>query len=140
MYSRIKSSRRLRSSNQDTYSKYTSTVRNARKASNVKRSSRYSSSSEGKLTVWLLVMRLSKCFIQSLTTDSDEDSLGSESEHPEDLGDKVQEAGTVNRENESREPAMDPIIDGKTKGRYVLRKIQPIERYRPFGEHGTSTC
>ncbi len=49
MYSRIKNTRRsLRSSNRNDYSGYTSTVRNARKATgNMKRRSRYETPSDG---------------------------------------------------------------------------------------------
>ena len=33
------------------------------------------------------------------------------------------------------EPSQDvEIVDGKTKGKYTLRKAQPIDRYRPYGK------
>ncbi len=37
------------------------------------------------------------------------------------------------RGNRNEETEMLPIVDGKMKGRYTLRKSQPIDRYRPLG-------
>lgn len=140
MYSRIKNTRRsLRSSNRNDYSGYTSTVRNARKATgNMKRRSRYETPSDGTHNWNNSAFFLNKLdWLWNVLSDTDHEISESESDTQEVEAVETQVAiktkRSSDRGNRNEETEMLPIVDGKTKGRYTLRKIQPIDRYRPLG-------
>lgn len=76
-------------------------------------------------------------WLWNVLSDTDHEISESESDTQEVEAVETQVAVKTKRSsdrgNRNEETEMLPIVDGKTKGRYTLRKIQPIDRYRPLG-------
>lgn len=143
MYTEIKA-RRLRSSGTSSgaYSGYQSTVRNAKKTpAKIKRHRRQQyESCDGSnqfthFRVYTFFINMTFCVDSNSKSESEsvsEDELvevSSKGKRREEMSDHSRDPDD---EEEAQLPG--PAVDGeRIKGKYTLRKIQPVERYCPIG-------
>lgn len=127
MYSRVKSGR-LRSSG--AYSGYESTVRNAKKASSRKKyHETYDDSSEGTVFATFL----SAHFVDHLLESGDEAESEEEGLVDEGRPKRNRKPNPVDQNGDEDASNQEAPLGNRIKGRYVLRRIQPVERYQPIG-------